>query len=346
MRRTLLILAVVGLCASSASAQGVMRRGSKSIQSGDVTDVTATEVTVTPTIGKKDPIKIPANEILYVQYRGEPPGVSLARSDEKGGRYEKAMDGFKSGAAAASADPPGMKTELQWGAVRMLAKIAMADSAQANAAVAELEKFKKAHPTHYASFTINRYLADVYFAKKDYDKSKAAYLELAKAPWKDSQLAAEIGQAQILLQTNNLDEAAAGFEKVITGAGPAEESSRLAALLGKAKVLTAQAKFAEATPILEEVLAKSPPEETTLQAEAYVRQGDCLQAQGKSKEALLAFLHVDLLFEAEAGLHAEALYNLSKLWRKDNNVDRAQEAVERLQQKYPASDWTKKAISS
>lgn len=346
MRRTLLILAVMGLCASSASAQGVMRRGAKSIQSGDITEVTPTEVTVTPKIGKKDPIKIPANEILYIQYPGESPDVNLARSHEKGGRYEKALESYQKGAAAAPADPPGLKAELEWGVVRTQARIAMANSAQADAAVAELEKFKKAHPTHYASFTIYRYLGDVYYAKKDEAKAKAAYDQLAKAPWKDSQLAAEIGQAKLLLQSGKLDEALAAFDKVIAGAGPAEESTRLAALLGKAKVLTAQSKFAEATPILDEVLAKSSPEETNLQAEAYVRQGDCLQSQGKMKEALLAFLHVDLLFESEATLHAEALYNLSKLWRKENNADRAEDAVQRLQKQYPGSDWTKKAISA
>ena len=92
-------------------------------------------------------------------------------------------------------------------------------------------------------------------------------------------------------------------------------------------------------PLLDEVLTKSAVDEMALQAEAYVRQGECFQAQGKPKEALLSFLHVDLLFESEPAQHAEALYNLTRLWRKENRADRADDAAERLNQKYPGSDW-------
>jgi hypothetical protein len=76
-------------------------------------------------------------------------------------------------------------------------------------------------------------------------------------------------------------------------------------------------------------------------AEAFLRQGDCLREQGNDKDALLAYLMVDVLFSSERAYHAEALYRLSSLWDKVGNKVRAEEARDRLKSDYESSDWTK-----
>ena len=76
-------------------------------------------------------------------------------------------------------------------------------------------------------------------------------------------------------------------------------------------------------------------------AEAYVLQGDCLQAQGKVKEAILAYLHVHVLFEKEREMHARALFHLATLWPKVDQPDRGDDAKKELLANYPTSAWAK-----
>jgi tetratricopeptide (TPR) repeat protein len=123
--------------------------------------------------------------------------------------------------------------------------------------------------------------------------------------------------------------------------GSVEESLRQEAVLGKARVMIGQKKYDEALKLLEEVIAKAPADDAKVNAEAYLRQGDCLREQGNDKDALLAYLVVDVLFSSERTYHAEALYRLSSLWDRVGNKGRAEEARDRLKSDYEGSEWTK-----
>jgi tetratricopeptide (TPR) repeat protein len=123
--------------------------------------------------------------------------------------------------------------------------------------------------------------------------------------------------------------------------GPAEESLRQEAVLGKARVLIGQKNFDAALKLLDEVIAKAPGDDAHVNAEAYLRKGDCLREQGNDKDALLAYLVVDVLFSSERAYHPEALYRLSSLWEKVGNKGRAEEARDRLKSDYESNDWAK-----
>ncbi len=317
----------------------VIRKSVKAPLEGDVTEITQKDISV-----KKgnDTTKVEANDIVQIQWKGEPSKVGLGRSAEKTGRYDAALQNYTESLADAPASPAGLKIDLQWAVVRVTAKLAQSNSAQVDAAITKLEEFNKANPNHYTHFDALRLLGLAYVAKADLAKARTTFDLLAKAPWKDYQLMADINVGKLLQLEGKADEAVTAFDKVIAGATPAEETQRQEALLGKAKVLTAQMKYPDASTLLDEVLAKSNPDEIALQAEAYVRQGDCFEAQNKTKEALLAYLHVDVLFPQEAGLHAESLYHLSKLWQKDGKKDRAEESRARLEELYPQSEWTRR----
>ena len=56
---------------------------------------------------------------------------------------------------------------------------------------------------------------------------------------------------------------------------------------------------------------------------------------------MFAFLHVDLLYNNTADLHAKALHELVTLWREAGRESRSQEAAEELAEKYPESRWAK-----
>ena len=52
---------------------------------------------------------------------------------------------------------------------------------------------------------------------------------------------------------------------------------------------------------------------------------------------MLAFLHTDLMYSADADSHAEALYYLSKHW---TDVNKAAIAKSTLRERYAGSVWT------
>jgi hypothetical protein len=67
-----------------------------------------------------------------------------------------------------------------------------------------------------------------------------------------------------------------------------------------------------------------------------------LRKAGRTKEALLAFLHVDVLYFTTPEAHAEALANLAELWEEVQKPERAVKARQVLQERYGSSPWAKK----
>jgi hypothetical protein len=116
----------------------------------------------------------------------------------------------------------------------------------------------------------------------------------------------------------------------------------MAAMLGKASAIAGEGKPDEAAAAIDAVIAKADADDGELHARAYNAKGNALLAAGKKKEALLAFLHVDLLFSSYPEQHAEALSNLATLWKEVDQGERANKAAAALRQQYPSSRWVKK----
>ena len=74
-------------------------------------------------------------------------------------------------------------------------------------------------------------------------------------------------------------------------------------------------------------------------ARLYNALGRCYLKQNKPKDAVMAYLHTDVLFYADADAHAEALFHLSKLWSDINKSDRAVAARNTLRERYAGSVW-------
>ena len=152
-----------------------------------------------------------------------------------------------------------------------------------------------------------------------------------------------IGRA--LLAHGKNSQALDAFEKVLAyqGQDPLSQAQNLAANLGKAAVLVAMKKNDEAVVLINSILNKADPEDAGNMARAYNILGNALRQQGKTKEAVLAFLHVDLLYPSLPDAHAEALYNLAKLWDDLHKTERAARARQVLEQQYKNSPWAQKA---
>ena len=340
------VLAVrVALSVTSAvsAADRIVRKSVKTPVDGEIKDISKTEVTIEKKAGGSE--KIAAGDILSITWDGEPAGLNIARINETNGAFDKAVEAYRKGLEAAASGSDGLKADLQWSIARVLGRQALGDPSRADEAIKELEAFKSKHGGHYTFYDATRLLGELYLQKKDLVKAQAQFEQMGKAPTTDFQMASKIALGRLALADNKTDDALASFEAVIgmSASNPQEESQQLEAKLNKAKITLSKNQVDDALKLLDEVLVKCQADDSRLQAEAYLRQGDCFRVQNKEQDALLAYLHVDVLFSAEKTQHAEALYQLTKLFAKLGQPARSAEQREKLEAEYPASDWTKQA---
>lgn len=327
---------------TASAAETILRKREKNV-SGDVTAVSATEVTVKVKTPKEDTIKVPANDIASIVWTGEPPELNVARNDENGGRLQKAIDGYTKAQQTTKSTNQFLKNDLEYFIVRASARMGLGDPAKTDESIKKLEGMKSKLSDHYRYYEALNLLGQLYVAKKDFAKAQSTYTILGKAPWKDYQMLAKNSIARVMLAEGKPAEAAAAFDSVIAMKAdhPAEETQRMEATLGKVRIVIDDKKYDEALKLLDEIIDKTSPEDVRVQAEANVRKGDCLRLLGKDKEALFPYLQVDLLFSSDRTAHAEALFHLVRIWEKIGQKGRSAETRDRLEAEFPNSEWTR-----
>ncbi len=340
------VLIAATFAASSLRAEDLIdRRGATSALRGDVTEVSRTEVVIKSRNNQRE-YRVPANEIERLRWQGEPAQLTQARVEERNGQFDKAIATYE--AARKDAASANLTTDLEFLIARVTALRALADEENYDEAIKLLEKFRTDHPSSFRYFESLKLLARLYMAKPDVEKANTTMKLLSEAPWNDFKMEADILQAQVALANGKIEAALAPLDSVlrVTPSTPAEWSRHYDALLAKATCLQKQAKFQEAIDLLTSVLDEAPEEDAKMLAETCVRLGDCYQAAGRTKEAILAYLRVDILFPKQKTHRAEALYYLSRLFAQDGKFDKAADAQARLQQAYPHSPWTAKLAVS
>jgi tetratricopeptide (TPR) repeat protein len=313
---------------------------------GTISAMSKTELTLKRNVG--EPEIVSANDIAAIEWEGGGPELKLAYGDENGGRFESAATRFQKAKTDAKGPTDFLKGEFEYMLARVAAKQALDEPDKREQAIQKLTAAEKAYPDHVRFYESVLLLSQIQLAAKDFSGARGSLQTLATAPWNDLKLAAKVADARILAAEGKLDEAIAGFESVATSAGEsAEEKSRkYEAMLGQARALIAQSKFDDALKLLEIVTDQARADDSTIQAEAYVLQGQAYQGLRRTKEAALAYLHVDVLFPRESAYHAEALYQMSNLWKLVQHPDRSAEAAGKLVQNYPNSEWRKKLSAS
>lgn len=341
--RSLIACAALLLLLSPAAfaADTITRRDGTRV-SGEITAGTKEGLTIKPTIGEA--VTISSADIAGVEWNNATAELRLGISDENGGRFDSAIQRVtKSKSDAANADDR-LKLEYDFVLARIASRQALADDALLDSAIAKLEAFVKAGSDHFRYYEAIDRLGQLQLAKGDFAAASATFDKLAQASSSEYKLAAKIAQGRIQLAQGQADQSSRSFEEAIAAAGnsPGEQARKYEAMLGKARAQAAQGQHEEALTALDEVTNKAPASATALQAEAYVLQGHSLQALNRNKEAVLAYLHVDILFPRESAYHAEALYHMARLWKLVQSPERGLEAEAKLTAAYPNSDWAKK----
>lgn len=332
--------------ASVFSIDSVIRRGAERPVGGEIKSISKTEIVVFQKVGNKEE-KIPANEVLAVDWDGEPAGFGLGRGHEEAGNYAEALKQFNESLSNLKPNSDNIKTDIEFYIARTMARMAIADPTHAAEASTKLKAFVGSNRDSFRLYEAQALLAEVALRSNDAPAADASFNSLTQAPWPETQMLGKIGLARVLLAGNNVDGAKAGFDEVAASAStnPLELSRKLQAMLGQVRCLQLGMKHAEAVALLDQIIEQADAEDKRTLAEAYLRQGDSLAALGENpKDAVLAYLHVDVIpaLAGESDLHAEALFQLSKLWGTIGQASRGAEASEKLKQLYPNSDWAKK----
>ena len=283
------------------------------------------------------------NEIARITYGDEPQELANARNSVVAKNYGSAMEELKK-IPAGTLVRPHMLQDAQYYLALCQVKLAMSEGQDRTKAETDMSTFARTYPNSYHFYEAAELLGDLAMSGGKYADAVRFYRPLAGAPFEDMQMRANNSSARALVAQKNFAEALTKYEAVLaSGLATAEATNqKMLATVGKAQCLGETGKPDEGVKMLEDVIAKNDPQDAKLFARTYNALGSCHLKAGRDKDALLAYLHTDVLFYSDGEAHAEALYHLIKLWTNMNKADRATQARSTLKDRYAGSVWNSK----
>jgi tetratricopeptide (TPR) repeat protein len=335
-----LIVLSMGMClALPAHAQKFSDRVrlSRGTEGGEVVQMSPTEVTINSASGSRT---IPVNEIRAIQFDGEPAELSQARLNAANGGFAQALaalDRIDLSALRRDFIKQDVEFQMAWCA----AKLALAGEREIGDAGRQLNSFVRSYPQNFHYLAAVELMGDLLMSGERYEAAQRQYADLAKAPWPDYKMRAAVAIGRTLQAQDKHDEAIEQFDSAlaIVADSADAQNQRLAAQLGKAVSIAETGNTDQAVHLIEQVIHDADPEQRELHARAYIALGNCYEKAEMKKDALLAFLHVDILYNTVPDAHAEALARLAPLWRSLGQEERAREARQILEERYSSSRW-------
>ncbi|MEZ6046374.1 MAG: tetratricopeptide repeat protein [Planctomycetaceae bacterium] len=310
---------------------------------GKITGMTNQEISLET---RRDGVlKVTPNQVLEIKWDDEPPRFSAGRSYEEKGMFQRAYEAYQEALTDLEPDHPMIKADIEFHILRLKARMVMSgatlpDNQKPADLINALKTFLDQHKENYVYYPGRMILGRLAHQQGNPDALQY-FLELQETPWTNYQIWGFTAQGHQQLGENKIPEAIASFEKALSlpFSTKEDEIARAEATLGKANALTAQQKTTEAIPLIDELIKTIPAEAAETQARIYLAQGKIYQQLGRNEEAVVALLHVDILYPQSAPEHAESLYYLSKLWAAMGQPDRATTASSQLSSDYPDSRW-------
>ena len=346
--RLLIALAAAWLLpASSAWAIVTVKTLTDTISAKSLDKITSTELTVTKVDNSQ--LVIPVNTVESVRYDGEPLQLNNVRAAIGQGNFEAAAQLLQNPALdPGSINSLEVKQEILFFKALTAARLART-AQEVKDAGSLMYNFVSGNPGSWHYFESLEVLGDLFVAVGSHDQAIQQYAKLESAPWPDFKMRGAVARGRALQAQNKFAEALSAFEAALQQAGgdkdnPLIESQRLAATVGKASCLAETGKAADGIALVQGVITNAKPEQAELHAAAFTALGNCYAKSSppQTKEAFLNFLKVDVLYPSYPKYHAEALYNLSKLWKEVNKPERGLQAKEELVRRYSSSPWASK----
>ncbi|HMC63526.1 MAG TPA: tetratricopeptide repeat protein [Gemmataceae bacterium] len=219
---------------------------------------------------------------------------------------------------------------VQFKIAQLTAQLAGDESSERDAAIAALETFKKQHPNGWQIVACCHWLARLQMQGQDYDGALKTYEDLAKTPniAPEVQREAELLSARALTRAKRYAEAQKRLQAALKSL-PRDDPQvdRVQVYLAECQARTGQ--FDVATKQLESIINKTTNND--LKALAYNTLGDCYLANERPRDAMWAYLWVDVVYHQDKQEHRKALEELAKIFERFKDENRAKEYRERLQ---------------
>lgn len=342
-----LFLVLTAVCGTTgvvqpAAAQSVSDRvrTTRGPEIGEVSQMTRVEVTLSKR--PSDTVAVPVNEIRNISFDGEPSELAQARVKAGNGGYADAVE-LLAEIDARSLGRDYVKQEVEFYQAYCAAKLALGGSGTINDAGTRLNSFVHAYPQNYHYWQAIESMGDLLVSDGKFELAQRQYDELARAPWPEYKMRAAVTMGRNLQAQGKHADAIKQFDVVLgmAGGGDEAENQKLLATLGKAISLAETNQLETAVGMIEKVILDADPEQKELHARAYNALGSCYERGGQTKDALLAYLHVDVLYNTVPDAHAEALAHLVPLWQAIGQEAQARESRQVLEQRYRGSRWAK-----
>lgn len=285
----------------------------------------------------------PTNDIVRIVFDGEPIQLSRAKDSIGQGQFDQATKEL-SEVAVSSLATEEMKEDYYFYKFYLdgaLALVGKGNPEQASKALLQwAAKYRSSHNFYKAS----EMLGDLALASGTPDQAVKFYGVLANSGFSDLKFKGSYLQGKALMLSGKYAEAteklnAVAQEKV---ADPASLKLQKLAAVTAIRCEAATGSVDSALQKLETMVDQGDSTDAVLYAELYNAIGSIFRAQSNDYEALLSYLKVDMMYSSQADPHAEALYNLSKLWEKVGEPLKATESKSRLAKLYPTSPWLSK----
>lgn len=276
------------------------------------------------------------SEIRKVVFQSEPTGLTRARDLANDGQHEKALDELKS-VDFSKLSRDLIKADAEYYRLLSRSKLALAGQGDRKAAINEAMSFARSHSNSFHFFSVAKLLGDLHLATKSHQQAVQFYGYLSKAPSAESKIEARYLTGVALLDQGDTEAAEKAFSDVASVEVNSTEALRLKTLAkaGQAVSLAKNGKGKEGLALADELISKLNPTDIEMCARIYNAQGASFEAAGDIEGAILAYLHTHLMFSGQPDAHAQALGRLAELWPKVGRTERAAEARQELQQRYP-----------
>jgi tetratricopeptide (TPR) repeat protein len=301
--------------------------------------MTRDKVTIDTSVNTR---QIDVNEITRITFKDEPSELNLGRMQAIQKNYNQALADLKK-VDGQKIERAYVRQDLEFYRALCLCKLALNEGGDKKAATDAMRAFVSKAPQSYHFYEAAEVLGDVAMAAGNYADAARYYgsTGLGAAPWGDYQMRANNACGRALIGEGQFDQALEKFKAVVNSdlSTPEAVRQKNLAQAGRAICLAETGKVDEAISLVQDVIDKTDTQDSLLFARLYNALGRCYLKQNKPKDAVMAFLHTDMLFHADADAHAEALYYLSKHWTDINKADRAIAARNMLRERYAGSVW-------
>lgn len=290
--------------------------------------------------------KIERNKIDRIQWAGEPVELKNAREAALRREWSDArmqLDLVK--AQEVDKFSPAIQADVQYYDRLIESQHALSGKGDLDTARTRMFEFGKENRESIHFLPAVELLAELEWARGDGNAAIRFYEQWEKTPWPEYQAKALTRQARILYAMGKPHEALIRWKTLSERDGIDPFQRALAATgITLCEMASGNATADQVQQIEQKIRDTDPDQEAALSG-MYLCLGYAHVLRKQPTDALIAFLHVDTLFEDIATDHVEALAQLSPLWEEQGRQDRVREVQSRLKERYGGTYWVRHAES-